>query len=80
MIPETVYLATDRATELDRLRARAARHGDDFRLSEELVADYFDHFEIPTAEEGPLTVISTPPQRITGDATPRCQSGSAPPS
>ena len=53
VIPETVYLATDRATELDRLRARAARHGDDFRLSEELVADYFDHFEIPTAEEGP---------------------------
>jgi predicted kinase len=62
IIPETVYLATDRATLLLllRLRARAEQHGDDFQLSDELAADYVDHFEIPTAEEGPLTVISTP--------------------
>jgi predicted kinase len=63
IVPETIYLATDRATLLLRLQARAEQHGDDFKLSDELAADYVDHFEIPTAEEGPLTVISTPPQR-----------------
>ena len=55
--PETVYLATDRATVLRRIAARAARDGDDFAISVELAAFYFDHFEPPTAQEGPLTVI-----------------------
>jgi predicted kinase len=57
VIPETVYLATDRDTVLERVRARSAGHGDDFRLTEELAALYFDHFEVPTAAEGPLTVL-----------------------
>jgi predicted kinase len=58
IVPETVYLATDRATVLKRVSARAARDGDDFELSTELAGRYFDHFEPPTAAEGPLTVIS----------------------
>jgi predicted kinase len=58
VVPETVYLATDRAIVLARVSGRAARDGDDFRLSPELAASYFDHFEVPTAAEGPLTVIS----------------------
>ena len=58
VVPETVYLATDRATALHRVSARAARDGDDFKVSMELAAFYFDHFEAPTAAEGPLTVIS----------------------
>jgi predicted kinase len=57
VVPETVYLATDRATALQRVGARAARDGDEFRLTPELAAFYFDHFEVPTAAEGPLTVI-----------------------
>jgi predicted kinase len=57
VVPETVYLATDRATVLERVSARAARDGDDFELTAELTAAYFDHFEPPTAAEGPLTVI-----------------------
>lgn len=57
VVPETVYLATDRATVLKRVSARAARDGDDFGLSPELAAAYFDHFEPPTDAEGPLTVI-----------------------
>ncbi|HEY6493913.1 MAG TPA: ATP-binding protein [Trebonia sp.] len=57
IVPETVYLATDRATVLRRMADRAARGGDDFKLSPELAALYFDHFEVPTAAEGPLTVI-----------------------
>jgi predicted kinase len=58
VVPETVYLATDRATVLSRIAARSARDGDDFAISVELAASYFDHFEVPTAAEGPLTVIS----------------------
>jgi predicted kinase len=57
VVPETVYLATDRATVLRRIAARAAGEGDDFKLSTDLAAFYFDHFEIPSAAEGPLTVI-----------------------
>ena len=57
IVPETVYLATDRATVLQRVSARAARDGDDFKLTTELAARYFDHFEVPTTAEGPLTVI-----------------------
>jgi hypothetical protein len=56
--PETVYLATDRATVLKRISDRAAGNGDDFQLSTELAAEYFDHFEVPTEAEGPLTVIA----------------------
>jgi predicted kinase len=55
--PETVYLATDRATALGRVAARAARDGDDFALSPELTAFYFDHFEIPDEAAGPLTIV-----------------------
>jgi len=58
VIPETVYLATDRATVLARVRARSAGDGDDFQLTEELAAAYFDHFEPPTPAEGPLTVVT----------------------
>lgn len=57
VIPETVYLATDRETALKRVRARRGEHADDFMLSDERAAHYFDHFEPPTAGEGPLTII-----------------------
>jgi predicted kinase len=57
VVPETVYLATDRATVLQPISAIAAQDGDYFKLSSDLAARYFDHFEVPTAEEGPLTVI-----------------------
>jgi predicted kinase len=59
VVPETVYLATDRATVLRRIGDRAARDGDDFRLSPELAALYFDRFEVPTEAEGPLTVVTS---------------------
>lgn len=58
VVPETVHLATSRATVLRRVAERAARDGDDFALSPELAAFYFDHFEVPTAAEGPLTVLA----------------------
>jgi len=57
VVPETVYLATDRATVLDRMRTRRGRHPDDYVLTDELAAQHFDHFEPPTEDEGPLTTI-----------------------
>ncbi|MRX42278.1 AAA family ATPase [Agromyces sp. Q22] len=55
--PEIIYLATPREVALARVRARRLEHGDDFTLPEEVAASYFDHFEPPTADEGPLEVI-----------------------
>ncbi len=57
VVPETVYLATDRETVLARVRARRGDHPDDFVITEELAAQYFDHFEPPSPEEGPLDVV-----------------------
>jgi len=59
--PETIYLGTAREVVLERVRARRLEHGDDFALTEDLAADYFDHFEPPTEDEGPLTVLQAPP-------------------
>jgi hypothetical protein len=42
---------------LERVRARRGCHPDDFVLTEDLAARYFDNFEVPSADEGPLTVI-----------------------
>lgn len=44
VVPETVYLATDRASVLERVRARRGSHPDDVVLTEELAAAYFDHY------------------------------------
>jgi predicted kinase len=60
VVPETVYLATDRETVLARVRARRGNHPDDVVLAQELAVRYFDHFEAPSADEGPLTVIHWP--------------------
>ena len=57
VVPETIYLATDRATVLERVRDRRATHPDDYVVPEDLAAQYFDHFEVPTPDEGPLIVI-----------------------
>lgn len=57
VVPEMIYLATDRDTVLNRIRARRGKHSDDYALTEELAVHYFDHFEPPTPDEGPLEVI-----------------------
>lgn len=56
--PETVYLATPRDIVLDRVRRRANEHSDDAMLPEGVAEMYFDHFEVPTVDEGPLTVVA----------------------
>jgi predicted kinase len=57
VVPETIYLATDRDTVLARVRVRGGDHADDAVLTEELAARYVDHFEPPTPDEGPLIVV-----------------------
>jgi predicted kinase len=55
--PETFYLATPRAVVLARVRARNGDAANDVRLSEAQAAAYFDNFEAPHFEEGPLRVF-----------------------
>jgi predicted kinase len=59
VVPETYYVTTDRSTALARVRTRHGSDLDDFQLTEDIAGQYFDGFEPPTADEGPLTVIST---------------------
>lgn len=59
--PETIYLQTPRDVVLERIASRANEHPDDVPLSVELAAAYFDHFEPPTEDEGPLMIIDSPP-------------------
>ena len=54
---ETVYLATPREVVLARVAARRGADADDVVLDETTAAFYFDHLEVPTADEGPLTVV-----------------------
>ncbi len=58
--PETIYLATTRAVALERVSARERGHSEDYPLSAELAGLYFDHFEPPSADEGPLTIVGEP--------------------
>lgn len=55
---ETLYLATPREVVLERVRRRAGSHRDDFQLDETTAGHYYDHFEPPTPDEGPLTVLT----------------------
>ncbi|MEH3033081.1 MAG: ATP-binding protein [Aeromicrobium erythreum] len=57
IVPETFYLATDPETVLRRLRGRRGAHGDDVVVPDALAARYLDDFEVPTPDEGPLTVV-----------------------
>ena len=65
-IPETIYLDTDRATALDRVRRRTAAGPDSFPLPDDVAAAYCDGLEPPTAEEGPLTVVRYRPDPPNG--------------
>lgn len=57
VIAETLYLATERATILERVAARRSSHADDYELDEFIACSYFEQFEPPTPAEGPLTII-----------------------
>ena len=58
VVPVIHYLATPREVALSRVAARDGSASDQVQLSPEMAAAYFDGFEIPTASEGPLVVIT----------------------
>lgn len=58
VVPETVYLDTPRAVALQRVRERRNAGPNDVLLAEEAAARYYDGFEAPAPQEGPLTVVS----------------------
>lgn len=57
VVPETIYLATDRDTVLARVAQRRTDHADDFPVGLDTAASYVDRFEPPVPEEGPLTIV-----------------------
>jgi predicted kinase len=57
ILPETVYVATSLETILGRIGDRHGRGADDWPLSEQAATEYFERFEPPTADEGPLTIV-----------------------
>ena len=57
VVAETVYLATPRGTALERVQARTGGAPNEVQLSPDVAARYYDHFQPPTADEGPLTVL-----------------------
>ena len=62
VVPETIFLATDRTTVLERVRDRQGDYSDDYLIPEDLAAQHIEHFEVPTPDEAPLTVIRQAPQ------------------
>ena len=57
VVPKTVYIATSLETILSRVGDRHGRQADDWPLTEQTASEYFERFEPPTPEEGPLEVI-----------------------
>lgn len=57
LVPEVWYLATPREVVLARMTARDNAAPDSLILLDGTAAAYFDGFEVPTADEGPLRVI-----------------------
>lgn len=58
VVAETVYFDTPREIVIERIRARGGATPDEVELAEEQAASYFDRFEVPTADEGPLRVVT----------------------
>ncbi|MGK3951946.1 AAA family ATPase [Microbacterium sp. I2] len=57
IVPDTVYIATSLETILSRICDRHGRRADDWPLTEQTATEYFQRFEAPTPEEGPLQVV-----------------------
>ncbi|WP_246071768.1 AAA family ATPase [Miniimonas arenae] len=56
--PVVYYLATPRAVVLERLRGREGNGPHDVIVPADLAVRYLDGFEVPTADEGPLRILT----------------------
>lgn len=57
IVPLTIYLKTPRDIALSRVEQRQGAHPGEVQLEPEIAQKYFDHFQVPTPEEGPLIVL-----------------------
>jgi predicted kinase len=57
ILPEMLYIATSLETILRRVGDRHGRRADDWPLTEQTATEYFQRFEPPTSDEGPLEVV-----------------------
>lgn len=57
VVPEVWYLPTPREVVLARMAARDGSGPDAVALPEVLAQRYFEQFEVPTHDEGPLRVV-----------------------
>lgn len=57
-VVEVVFVSTPRGVALARVAARTGAHRHDVVLAPEVAAGYYDGFEVPTPQEGPLSVVS----------------------
>jgi hypothetical protein len=64
VVPEVWYLATPREVVLARMAARDNTDPDSLVLPDGTAAAYFDDFEVPTVEEGPLRIVESSPGDI----------------
>ena len=58
VIAETVFVRVPREVALERVAARAGTGPGDVRLTPEVAAAYYDGFEVPTPDEGPLRIVA----------------------
>ncbi|WP_307109759.1 ATP-binding protein [Rhodococcus sp. SORGH_AS_0303] len=57
IVPGTVHIATSLETILSRVGDRHGTQADDWPLTEQTATAYFERFEPPTPDEGPLDVV-----------------------
>lgn len=57
-VVEVIFVSTPREVALARVADRAGSHAHDIALTPQIAADYYDGFEIPSPEEGPLSIVS----------------------
>nr|WP_220387836.1 ATP-binding protein [Microbacterium azadirachtae] len=57
IVAETVYIATSLETILSRVGHRHGKQADDWPLTEQTATEYFERFDPPTPDEGPLEVV-----------------------
>lgn len=64
VVPETYYLPTPREVVLARLEARKNTGPNELVLPRAVAEAYFDGFEVPTPDEGPLHIVAAEPAEV----------------
>ncbi len=57
VIPKTIYVSTPRKIALRGVRNRNGTSPNEVQLSDVVAAEYYEGFEPPTVDEGPLQVV-----------------------